>query len=85
MDSDLASVQNARDLLARAREAQRTLHGQTQQQVDAICAAMAAAGERESEPLARMAVEETGMGRVDSKTLKNLLCTRDLWAAIKGM
>ncbi len=85
MDGDLQSIQQARDLLGRAHEAQQQLNHFTQKQVDAICAAMADAGFAASESLATLAVEETGLGRVDSKTFKNQLCTRDLWAAMKEM
>ena len=85
MDADLASVQDARDCLARAHAAQKHLDFFSQKQVDAICAAMAGAGEREAERLAKLAVEETGMGRVVSKTQKNQLCSRKLWDAIKDM
>ncbi len=85
MDSDLQSVQQARDLVTRARAAQERLSLFTQKQADAVCAAMAEAGFREAERLAKLAVEETQMGRVDSKTFKNTFCTRDLWAAMKDM
>lgn len=85
MDADLQSIQQARELLSRAKQAQEKLQYFTQKQVDAICAAMADAGFREAERLAKLAVEETQMGRVESKTFKNVFCTRDLWAAMKDM
>jgi acetaldehyde dehydrogenase (acetylating) len=85
MDADLQSIQQARDLVAKAREAQEHLARFTQKQADALCAAIADAGFAASEALAKLAVEETGMGRVDSKTFKNQFCTRDLWAAMKEM
>ncbi|MBI2930062.1 MAG: aldehyde dehydrogenase family protein [Planctomycetes bacterium] len=85
MDADLQSVQQARDLVVKARAAQELLNTFTQKQADAICAAKAEAGFREAERLAELAVEETGLGRADSKTFKNVFCTRDLWAAMKDM
>jgi acetaldehyde dehydrogenase (acetylating) len=85
MDADLQSIQQARELVGRAREAQELLSRFTQKQADTACAAMADAGFAASESLAKLAVEETGLGRVDSKTFKNQLCTRDLWAAMKEM
>src|SRR5262245_34673306 len=85
MDSDLQSIQQARDLVAKAYEAQQRLNLFTQKQADAICAAMADAAFRESERLAKLAVEETGMGRVESKTFKNVFCSRDLWDAMRDM
>jgi acetaldehyde dehydrogenase/alcohol dehydrogenase len=58
-------------LVARVAKAQRKFASYTQGQVDNIfCrAALAAAGERI--PLAKMAVEETGMGLVEDKVIKN--------------
>ena len=58
-------------LVARVAKAQRQFAGYTQEQVDSIfChAALAASGERI--PLARLAVEETGMGLVEDKVIKN--------------
>ncbi|HLY40022.1 MAG TPA: bifunctional acetaldehyde-CoA/alcohol dehydrogenase [Terracidiphilus sp.] len=58
-------------LIARVEKAQRQFATYPQEQVDAIfChAALAAAGERI--PLAQMAVDETGMGVVEDKVIKN--------------
>ena len=58
-------------LVARVAKAQRKIASYTQEQVDSIfChAALAASGERI--PLARRAVEETGMGLVEDKVIKN--------------
>ncbi len=57
--------------LARVREAQRKFSVYTQEQVDAIFTAAAVAANRERIPLAKMAVEETGMGLVEDKVIKN--------------
>jgi acetaldehyde dehydrogenase/alcohol dehydrogenase len=58
-------------MVSRVAKAQRQFATYTQERVDSIfChAALAAAGERI--PLARMAVEETGMGLVEDKVIKN--------------
>ncbi|RMF52038.1 MAG: aldehyde dehydrogenase family protein, partial [Bacteroidetes bacterium] len=85
MDQDLRSIQQARDLLRAAREAQHAYKTFSQEQVDRIVAAMAAAGEREAQRLARMAHEETGFGRPESKTLKNLFATKTLHERMRGM
>ncbi len=71
MDKDLASVQEARDLLERAHEAQRAFARATQEQVDHAVTAMAQAASAAAEPLARLAVDETGMGRYEDKIVKN--------------
>ena len=62
LDRDLASIQEARDLVKKAKAAQAVLAEMDQQQVDRIVAAMAGASERAAEKLARMAVSDTGFG-----------------------
>ncbi|MCM2255492.1 MAG: aldehyde dehydrogenase family protein [Vicinamibacteria bacterium] len=84
-DRDLRSVQQARDLAVRAREAQAALARFSQEQVDAIVAAMAAATRPEAERLARLAHEETGYGNVADKTRKNLFASEDVAAFIAPM
>ena len=71
-DRDLASIQEARALARRARQAQRELAELSQERIDAIVDAMAAAATAQAEPLARLAVEETGYGVVADKIQKNL-------------
>ncbi len=85
MDKDLLGQQEVRDLCEQAEAAQRTIAGFSQQQVDRICAAMARAGFRAARRLAELAVEETGMGRVEDKLLKNEFSTRDVWEANKDV
>lgn len=85
MDQDLRSIQEARTLLAQARQAQARFERATQEQVDRVVAAMVEAGAREAERLARLAHEETGFGRVESKTTKNLFATRVLAERMAGM
>lgn len=71
MDADLRSIQEARDLVARAAEAQRAFANASQEQVDRIVQAMASAASREAERLARLAVDETRMGVYEHKVIKN--------------
>ncbi|MBI2796392.1 MAG: aldehyde dehydrogenase family protein [Gemmatimonadetes bacterium] len=71
MDADLRSIQEARDLVARATEAQQAFARADQATVDRIVRAMGDAASRAAEPLARMAVDETGMGVYEHKVLKN--------------
>ena len=83
---DLRSIQEARTLAARAREAQqKTLAGFSQEQVDRVVDAMAEAARREAEPLARLAHEETGFGNVKDKTTKNLFSATDVHAYIRPL
>jgi acetaldehyde dehydrogenase (acetylating) len=85
LDADLRSIQEARALAARAREAQKTLAGFSQEQVDKVVDAMAAAARPEAERLARLAHEETGFGNVPDKTRKNLFSAVDVHAYIRPL
>lgn len=84
-DLDLQSIQEARNLVAQAHEAQKQFQHASQGDVDRICAAMVEAGYAAAERLGRLAVEETGYGVPEHKTLKNILTTRILWNAIKDI
>src|SRR3990170_1724835 len=84
-DLDLQSIQEARTLAVAAREAQQQFLRASQAEVDRICAAMAEAAYAAAERLGRMAVEETTYGVPEHKTLKNVLCSRLLWDAIKDI
>lgn len=57
--------------LERVRTAQKKFAEYSQSQVDSIFKAAAAAADRQRIPLARLAVEETGMGVVEDKVIKN--------------
>ena len=78
MDRDLASLQEARDLVRRADEAQRAFARATQEQTDRVVEAMGHAASAEAERLARMAVDETRMGRYEDKVLKNRFAADDV-------
>ncbi|MCL4523149.1 MAG: aldehyde dehydrogenase family protein, partial [Acidobacteria bacterium] len=84
-DRDLLSVQEARELVARAAAAQKIFAAFSQEQVDAIVAACAEAASAASEQLARLAVEETGFGNVPDKIIKNHLAAVEVHNAIRGM
>ncbi|MEK6553427.1 MAG: aldehyde dehydrogenase family protein [Bacteroidota bacterium] len=85
LDKDLQSIQEARTLAAKAKEAQLEFKHYNQEQVDKIVKAMADAGYKEAERLARMAYEETGFGKVADKTIKNQFGTKDVWESIKDL
>jgi acetaldehyde dehydrogenase (acetylating) len=78
VDRDLASVQEARDLVRRADEAQRAFARATQDDTDRVVDAMGRAASAEAERLARMAVDETRMGRYEDKVLKNRFAADDV-------
>jgi acetaldehyde dehydrogenase (acetylating) len=84
-DKDLASIAESRALARAARQAQPLLAEFSQQQIDTIVSAMAEAATREAEPLAKLAVEETGYGVVADKVQKNLFSSRQVYEFIKPL
>lgn len=84
-DRELISVQEARELAARACIAQKKFATFSQEQVDAIVAACAKAAAENAEPLARTAAEETGFGNVPDKIVKNAVAAVNVPRAIRGM
>ena len=83
LDPDLRALQEVRDLVARAKAALEQAHGWDQARTDRVCAAMAKAGAAAAHDLARLAVEETGIGRVHYKVLKNLFGAEGTWESIR--
>lgn len=85
IDTDLLSIQEARALVRSARKAQAEFALLDQARVDAVVKAIAEAAAAQAEPLAAMAVEETGFGKVQDKKAKNILASQKLYEAIKAM
>lgn len=83
LDPDLAALQEVRDAVRRAKAACEALSGWSQADTDRLCEAMARAGAEAAADLARLAVEETGIGRVHYKILKNLAGSELTWASIR--
>ena len=69
--------------LAQVREAQKKFAAYTQEQVDKIFLAAATAANQARIPLAKMAVEETGMGVVEDKVIKNNYAAEYIYNAYK--
>jgi acetaldehyde dehydrogenase (acetylating) len=84
-DIDLTSIAEARALARTARQAQAPLAELSQEQIDAIVAAMAEAVTPHAEALARLAVEETGFGVVADKVQKNLFGSQQVYEFIRPM
>ncbi|KAF0817780.1 Acetaldehyde dehydrogenase [Bacillus sp. ZZV12-4809] len=82
-DHDLQSMQEMRNAVKRAKEAQLQYMSFTQDQVDAIVKQAADAAYAKSLSLARMAVEETGMGIVEHKKIKNEVGSKAVYESIK--
>jgi len=72
-----------RSLVANARKAQAIYEGFSQAQVDAICRDIAKYVYDNAEMLARMAVDETGIGVFEDKILKNKGKARVIWNNLK--
>src|SRR6185312_4775789 len=84
-DRDLASIAEARTLARRAKQAWLELAEFSQERIDAIVDAMAAAATPQAEALARLAVEETGYGVVEDKIQKNLFSSQKVYNFIRPM
>lgn len=78
------SVEKLEALLARVREAERIFATYSQEQVDKIFKAAAIAANKARIPLAKMAVEETGMGVVEDKIIKNHYAAEYIYNAYKN-
>ena len=65
------SVEKLEERIKKVREAQKIFATYTQEQVDKIFLACAIAANKARIPLAKLAVEETGMGVVEDKVIKN--------------
>ncbi len=70
--------------LAQVRAAQAQYATYTQEQVDAIFKAAALAANHARIPLAKLAVEETGMGVVEDKVIKNNYAAEHIYNAYKN-
>jgi len=84
-DRDLASIAEARALAKRAKQALLELAEFSQEKIDAIVDAMAAAATPQAEAFARLAVEETGYGVVEDKIQKNLFGSQRVYEFIRPM
>ncbi|MEE0943890.1 MAG: bifunctional acetaldehyde-CoA/alcohol dehydrogenase, partial [Clostridia bacterium] len=77
------SVEKLEEAIQRTKEAQKVFATYTQEQVDKIFLAAASAANKARIPLAKMAVEETGMGIVEDKVIKNNYASEYIYNAYK--
>jgi len=77
------SVERLEEALVRIKKAQQVFATYTQDQVDKIFLAAASAANKARIPLAKMAVEETGMGVVEDKVIKNNYASEYIYNAYK--
>ena len=78
-------VEKLEKALVRLKEAQKVFATYSQEQVDKIFLAAASAANKERISLARMAVEETGMGVVEDKVIKNHYAAEYIYNAYKNV
>ncbi len=79
------SVASLEHKLNRIRSAQAAFAQYTQEQVDRIFLAAATAANKQRIPLAKLAVEETGMGVVEDKVIKNHYAAEYIYHAYKDV
>ena len=77
------SVESLNEAILRVRAAQRKFATYTQEQVDRIFLAAASAATKARISLAKLAVEETGMGIVEDKVIKNNYASEYIYNAYK--
>ncbi|HVI39334.1 MAG TPA: acetaldehyde dehydrogenase (acetylating) [Anaerovoracaceae bacterium] len=84
-DKDLISIQEARNLAKKAKEAQKIVSEFDEKQIDSILRSMVKAASENAARLAEMAVSETGFGKIADKTFKNEFASTILYDYIKDM
>jgi acetaldehyde dehydrogenase (acetylating) len=84
-DSDLRSIQAVRNLAHLGKSAADQIAEYTEEQIDRILCNMVKVASQNAVLLAKMAVEETGFGKVEDKTYKNHLASTILYNSIKDM
>jgi succinate-semialdehyde dehydrogenase len=80
----VATDNEVQELVAKARAAQAIFEGFSQEQVDGIVRDLGKFVYDNAEKLARMAVEETGIGNYEDKVLKKKGKARVIWNSLKG-
>ena len=80
----VTNPEELKEAIARCRKAQAEFATFTQEQVDKIFLAAATAANKARIPLAKMAVEETGMGVVEDKVIKNHYAAEYIYNAYKN-
>ena len=83
-DFEVCDEESLGKMLAKVRAAQEKFATYTQEQVDEIFYRAALAANKMRIPLAKMAVEETGMGIVEDKVIKNHYASEYIYNAYKN-
>jgi succinate-semialdehyde dehydrogenase len=83
-DEFISSNPQVQELVSRARVAQAAFEPFSQEQVDAIVKGIGKYVYDNAEMLAKLAIEETGIGVYEDKVLKNKGKSRIIWNSLKG-
>ncbi|MDX9888395.1 MAG: aldehyde dehydrogenase family protein [Anaerovoracaceae bacterium] len=83
-EEEMMSQNYINEYVKRGRSAQQLFEEMTQEQVDRAVMAAGRAVHENALKLAEMAVEETGMGNVEDKTIKNTNKAEIIWHSLKG-
>ncbi len=85
LDKDLQARQEARCLVKQAQAAQEILAGMGQAKLDILVRSVAREFAAAASELASLAVQETGFGNVEDKTVKNEFASQTVMQAMEGM
>lgn len=85
VQAPIDSVEALQERIASMREAQKKFATYTQEQVDKIFFHAAMAANKQRIPLAKMACEETGMGVVEDKVIKNHYAAEYMYNSYKNV
>ncbi|UJD78594.1 acetaldehyde dehydrogenase (acetylating) [Serratia rubidaea] len=85
LDPDLQSIQQARNLIHHAKQAQKIFAAYSQEKIDEIVKQIAQYAAQHAEELAKLAHEETGFGNWQDKVLKNIFASERVYSHIKAI
>ncbi|MGE5677803.1 MAG: acetaldehyde dehydrogenase (acetylating) [Pseudomonadota bacterium] len=85
IDKDLQALQEVRNLIRKAKEAQKQFAELKREQIDEIVLEASKAASKEAECLAKLAAEETQFGKWQDKLIKNKIASEKLYEHIKNM
>lgn len=79
----MTNVEIMQGMVAKGRKAMEAFMDYNQEQIDAVLKALCVAFQEKAEVMAKMTIEETGMGKLESKIMKNTGAPAGIWMAVK--
>src|SRR5690625_3368392 len=83
LDADLESIQEVRDLLDKAEQAQEAIVEMSKEQADETVHQRAQGANQNAGKLAGLAVDEKGYGKEGGKHTKNLFAAQDVYQSLR--